>query len=1285
MDGAPGGLMHMAPARSMNQLRDHPISRYGCALVSVALAFWVRLRLDPVFGDRLPIATFFLAVLVSAWYGGFLPALVAVAVGAVASDYFMSEPRGTFAFGFDQKLGLALYLVTAIGIALLAGLMHAARRRAESAARSSVHQAALIDLTHDAVLVWDWNGPITFWNQGAERLYKFSRLEAIGRVSHDLLSTNTEGGVARFIDVLEREGSWEGELHHVTRDARALVVESRMVLVRHPDRSYVLETNRDITARKEAEATLRTANRLLETRVRERTAELAEINHSLHASEERYRLLVDGVHEYAIFMLDSAAKVETWNAGAQRSKGYEAAEIIGRHFSHLYLEDDIARGMPEQDLQIAASTGRCEREGWRGRKDGSRFFARTVITALPGQGKELRGYAVLTRDITEAKRAEVMLQDSEARFRSYIENAPVAVLVTNHAGRFVDCNPAAVAMLGYSAAELIGLPILAVSFDEDQEAVRRDLDILASVGSMEGEYRMRRKDGSVLWASVRAATLKEGGSLAHCVDITSRRQSEAALRAERDWFARIVATVPVVICSFLRRPDGSACFPFANPRLEHIYGVPPQELARDASSIFSRIHPDDAESFRAGIEASARALSIWRTEFRVRNPSRGEIWVEGHAVPTLEDNGDVLWQGYIADITEKRKTEEALRASETSFRLLLEGVVDHAIYMLDPAGNVQTWNKGAERIDGYTAGEIIGRHFSCLFTPEAIAAGKPQQELEHAATQGKADVDGWRVRKNGSRFWANGTVAALYDHQHRVRGFAKVTRDLTAKRRNDELLRSVLDNTLDAIIGIDEQGTISMINHAGERIFGQTEAEVIGNNVKMLMPTPYHGEHDSYLKNYLQGGQAKIIGIGREVRGLRKDGSTFPMDLAVTEFRLDNQRYFVGIVRDISERKRLETQLHQSQKMEAFGQLAGGVAHDFNNLLTVISGYSDLLLNVLPPDDANRVMINEIRIAGERATSLTRQLLAFTRQQVLEPRVIDLNGVVKGIETMLRRLIGEDIQLASVLRGGISSVKVDPGQIEQVITNLAINARDAMPRGGRLTIETNDTELLEDYVREHSDTRPGRVVMLAISDNGCGMSPELKARIFEPFFTTKGGRGTGLGLAVVQGIVKQSGGSIEVYSEVGVGTTFKIYLPAVSGQHTVSLDPDAEGSPRGDETILLVEDEGGVRQLAVAALEGFGYRVLTSAGGSDAVQLMASHRGHVHLLVTDVVMPGMSGRKLAEILQANYPGMKVLFLSGYTDDAVVRHGVLQAHVAFLQKPFTPISLARKVREVLDRD
>ena len=413
-----------------------------------------------------------------------------------------------------------------------------------------------------------------------------------------------------------------------------------------------------------------------------------------------------------------------------------------------------------------------------------------------------------------------------------------------------------------------------------------------------------------------------------------------------------------------------------------------------------------------------------------------------------------------------------------------------------------------------------------------------------------------------------------------------------------------------------------------------------------------------------------------------KDGRLINVDVAAHDLEFRGRRGRLVVAHDITQQQELQVQLQQSQKMDAIGRLAGGVAHDFNNLLGVIIGYGERLLRRLPSPD--RREINEVLKAAEHAASLTRQLLAFSRRQVLKPRVLDLNAVVGEMDGMLRRIIGEDIDLVTVLQDGLGQVKADPGQIQQVVMNLAVNARDAMPKGGRLTIETGNAELDESYISAHLAVRSGHYVMLAVTDSGMGMDAATQARIFEPFFTTKeAGKGTGLGLSTVFGIVKQSEGNVWVYSEPQRGTTFKIYLPRVDEVVEEQPAQEAETAAGGSETILLVEDSDSLRELGREILEEHGYKVIEASSGAAALEALARHTGSLDLILTDLVMSGMSGRELADQVTRLRPGTKVIFMSGYTDDALGHHGVLETGTAFVEKPFTIDGLLRKVRDVLD--
>jgi len=470
------------------------------------------------------------------------------------------------------------------------------------------------------------------------------------------------------------------------------------------------------------------------------------------------------------------------------------------------------------------------------------------------------------------------------------------------------------------------------------------------------------------------------------------------------------------------------------------------------------------------------------------------------------------------------------------------------------------------------------------------------------------------------------------------------------------------------------------VNEAAVRLYGYSRAEFLEMTLKDLRP-PDDGPRPQSQSTISGEGP---VGAG-EWRHRKKDGTAIVVEITRHALTFAGRPAALAMAHDLTQRRSLESQLLQSQKMEAVGQLAGGIAHDFNNLLTAIFGSSDLLLEDLSVDDQRRSDVEDIKQAAQRAAALTRQLLAFSRQQVLAPQVLDLSALIADLEKMLRRVIGEDVEFRTVLAPDLGAVRADPGQLEQVIVNLAVNARDAMPYGGKLTVETANVDLDEAYPQERGLVVPGRYAMLAVTDTGIGMDAHVKAHIFEPFFTTKEkGKGTGLGLATVYGIVKQSDGYIWVYSEPGRGTSFKIYLPRVEA---VAEPPAPKAMPpaslRGSETVLVVEDEAAVRNLVRRVLEAHGYSVLVAADGPEALRLIESHHEPIHLLVTDVVMPKMSGRQLAERVVSTRRETKVLYLSGYTDDAIVHHGVLAPGIAFLQKPFTPRALARKLREVLD--
>jgi PAS domain S-box-containing protein len=611
-------------------------------------------------------------------------------------------------------------------------------------------------------------------------------------------------------------------------------------------------------------------------------------------------------------------------------------------------------------------------------------------------------------------------------------------------------------------------------------------------------------------------------------------------------------------------------------------------------------------------------------------------------------------------------------------------ISEDAILTIDDEQRITLFNAGAEKIFGYRAEEILGKPINLLL-PE-------RYRLAHAGhiTAFSKSADALRAmnergtifgrRADGSEFPAEASISKFETGGERIMTIR--LRDVTERRATEQRLRqmaAIVESSQDAIISEDLDSVIQSWNPGAEKIFGYAAPEAIGQSARILLLPDAPDDVAANLSRVREG-----VSWTQETERRCKDGRRIEVALTVSPIR-DQAGQVAGaavIARDITERKRLEAQLLHSQKMEAVGRLAGGVAHDFNNLLSIIVGYAYLIRSSTPEDEPLRNAADEIMSASNKASALTRQLLAFSRKQVMRPEVLDMNEVMAGIGKILPRLLGEDIDLRIIPGADLNRVKADPGQIEQVIMNLVVNARDAMPGGGKLTLETNNLNFAGEEAQQHG-VQPGNYVMLAVSDTGHGMNAETRARIFEPFFTTKeAGKGTGLGLATVYGIVNQSNGHIWVYSEPGQGTTFKIYLPATADAASRRAPARPEPVLCGHETLLLVEDEGRLRDLLAHVLRDQGYKVLAAENGPAALQLIAGQK-RIDLLLTDVVMPEMRGQVLAAKLLKRFPDMLVVYMSGYTDNALVHSGSLAPGTTFLQKPFTPDLVLRRIREVLD--
>jgi two-component system cell cycle sensor histidine kinase/response regulator CckA len=724
---------------------------------------------------------------------------------------------------------------------------------------------------------------------------------------------------------------------------------------------------------------------------------------------------------------------------------------------------------------------------------------------------------------------------------------------------------------------------------------------------------------------------------------------------------------------------------FANRTFAHMIGYDVEELlTMSAQEVRASVHEEDGESIWKRYQDRLKGEPVpERYEFRLTRKDGALLWVEMYA-NLAEYQGKPATQAAFIDITQRKQAVQALQAERDKAQQYLDitGVI---VVALDNQGEVTLINRKGLEVLGYAEDEVIGKNWFDMFLPDNVR--EETRVVFHKLIAGdtvsvKNNQNPCLTKRGEQRIvaWHNTVVT---DEMGGIIGTLSSGEDITeriqaeaALRESEEKYRHLFELESDAIFLLDnETGRILEVNPAASALYGYTREELLQRK-----NTDMSAEPDQTRKATLEGRPLVPVRFHR-----KKDGTVLAVEITARHFTWQGRGVHVAAIRDITERLRLEEQLRQAQKMEAIGRLTAGIAHDFNNLLTAINGFAELLRLEVAADDPSSDLAEKILASGRRAADLVRQLLAFSRKQILEPRVLNLNNVVPNMGGMLRRIIGEHIEIETILAPDLWTVKVDPTQIEQVIINLAVNARDAMPEGGRLTIETANAFLDETYTASHLEVQPGEHVLLAVSDTGKGMSEEVKTHIFEPFFTTKGaGQGAGLGLATVYGIVKQSGGHIWVYSEENRGTSFKIYLPrARRTSQPGRRSHMVAGIPTGREVILVAEDDENVRDMVRRTLQRQGYTVLDARNGQQALQLFTRYPGPVHLLLTDVVMPGMSGKALAEQLTMIQPSLRVLYMSGYTDNVIVQQGELEAGIAFLQKPLSPAALATKVRQVLD--
>jgi PAS domain S-box-containing protein len=899
--------------------------------------------------------------------------------------------------------------------------------------------------------------------------------------------------------------------------------------------------------------------------------------------------------------------------------------------------------------------------------------------------------AALEREVEEHRRT-VAARDHHAErerlFSAAVESSNDAIITMSLDGTITGWNAAAERLFGYTAAETAGKNITILVPHDRLSEVQDSLRRIGWGESIEHNETTRlRKDGSPIEVShsispIKAASGATIGISKVVRDISERNRTEQTLR-ESEQLARGI--INSAIDAFVQI-DQRGVIRYWNPQAETIFGWTREEaLGKNLFELMGA--PGPPGPLRTALEgfllSGQEQVRQARREIQIRRRD-GTRFTAELSISSLKTRDGFVFNGFVRDITERSRTQQTLRQQSEELRHIFEASQD-LIMVMDSRGSVVQISPSCETILGYRRDEMIGHSGADFIHPDHL--DNSQQEMR-ALRRGEHPTiaDTRCVHKNGREVW----LSWLGVWSEPVKQFFFVGRDMTESRRaqqtlreSEQLARGIIDNALDAFVQMDEQGTITDWNSQAERIFGWSRAEAVGTKLsELIIPYVHRDAHTAGLARFLRTGEGTILGRRFEIDAIRRDGSEFKVELSVTELKRRDGSVFNGFMRDLTDKIAAEDRIRQAEKMEAVGQLTGGIAHDFNNILTVITGTIEILADAVRGEPQLAAITRMIDEAASRGADLTQHLLAFARKQPLEPKETDVNTLIIDTAKLLQRTLGEHVEIESVFEDDSCPAIVDPNQLATAILNLALNARDAMPDGGKLIIETGLVVLDENYASTHGDVRPGRYAMIAVSDTGTGIPASDLDKVFNPFFTSKGpGKGTGLGLSMVYGFVKQSAGHIMIYSEEGHGTTIKMYLPPATGTLLSAEPASSRTVVGGHETILVVEDDMLVRNYVLTQLHSLGYVTLDAGNATEALAIVRAGQPF-DLLFTDVIMPGLNGRQLANEILKIRPATKVLFTSGYTENAIIHHGRLDEGVLLLAKPYRKSDMAIMIRKAL---